>query len=133
MSDHVEAHLSLAKDFLRAADLLMTAGIPRDAASRAYLAMEHVARAMLLKKGLRLKKHQSVIGEFGRLFAKSGAVDVKYHRYLIDDFDLRNIAEYDPMPEPPVTMERAGEAVDHAREFVTMAEQFIEGTGGIRE
>jgi uncharacterized protein (UPF0332 family) len=78
---------------------------------------------MLLTRGLRLRKHRAVIGEFGRLFALSKTVDRKFHRYLI-------VAEYDPLPEPPITLERAAEVLEHAAEFLAMAQSFLEGTGG---
>jgi hypothetical protein len=39
-------------------------------------------------------------------------------------------AEYDPIPDLPITLDRALEVLLHAAEFVTMAENFLEGTGG---
>jgi uncharacterized protein (UPF0332 family) len=92
--------------------------------------ISHRFSASIRTRGLRLRKHQAVIGEFGRLFAPSGVVDAEFHRYLIDDFDLRNAAEYDPIPEPPITLNRVAEALEHAAEFLAMAENFLEGTGG---
>ena len=85
---------------------------------------------MLLTRGLRLRKHQAIIGEFGRLFAPTGTVDPKFHRYLIDDFNVRNAAEYNPIPDPPTILDRASEVLLHAAEFLTMAQNFLEGTGG---
>ncbi|HLI31067.1 MAG TPA: HEPN domain-containing protein [Terriglobia bacterium] len=131
MASEIEAHIDLAKEMLQGAELDIANRFPRGASSRAYMVMEHAARSMLLAEGERLGKHQAVIGEFGRLFAKPARVDAKFHRYLIDDFDLRNVAEYDPLPDPPVTMDRAMEALEHAREFLDMAERFLKGREGL--
>jgi uncharacterized protein (UPF0332 family) len=130
MNGEVARLMDLAREMFREAESNRAAGFPRGAANAAYFAMEHAARAMLLTRGLRLRKHRAVIGEFGRLFALSKTVDRKFHRYLIDDFDFRNVAEYDPLPEPPITLERAAEVLEHAAEFLAMAQSFLEGTGG---
>jgi uncharacterized protein (UPF0332 family) len=130
MNDEVAQRMQLAQEMFREGEMSEANGFPRGAADGAYLAMEHPARAMLLTRGLRLRKHQAVISEFGRLFARSGAVDAKFHRYLIDDFVFRNLAEYDPIPEPPLTLGRTTRILEHAAEFIAMAEKFLEGTGG---
>lgn len=41
------------------------------------------------KQGLRFRKHGSVHGAFGREFVKTGLLDAKYHRWLLDAFDKR--------------------------------------------
>jgi uncharacterized protein (UPF0332 family) len=130
MSGEVARLMNLAREMFREAESNRASGFPRGAANAAYLAMEHAARAMLLTRSLRVRKHQAVIGEFGRLFAMTRTVDPKFHRYLIDDFDLRKAAEYDPVPEPPVTLERAADVLAGAFEFLAMAQNFLEGTGG---
>ncbi len=126
MKSEADAHIRLAVEMLREAEMDLVNGFPRGSANGAYLAMEHAARAMLLADGQRARKHQEVIGLFGAVFAKSKRVDPKFHRYLIDDFDLRNVAEYDPLPEPPVSPERAVQSLEHAREFIAMAKKFLE-------
>ena len=64
------------------------------AASRAYYAMFYVAQALLLSRDQSYSKHSAVISAFGREFSKTGILDPKFHRRLIDGQDLRNAGDY---------------------------------------
>jgi uncharacterized protein (UPF0332 family) len=70
------------------------------AADRAYFAMFHVARAALaqVRSDLaQIKRHASVIRLFGRYLVKGGGLDVKLGRAISLAFDLRTIADYEPV------------------------------------
>jgi uncharacterized protein (UPF0332 family) len=129
MSKDTEAILEMACAALNEAKHLRSGGYPRGTASRSYYAMHDAATAMLLAVGERFEQHGQVIGAFGRLFAKTGRVDRKFHRYLIDAFESRGVADYDAFPEPPMTMEKAALILSWAEEFVTMAEEFLKSEG----
>jgi uncharacterized protein len=85
---------------LRKADRSIAAAkklLPSDAdfaAARAYYAMFYVAEALLAERELRFSKHAGVHSAFGEHFAKTGLLDPKYHRWLIDAFDKRIAADY---------------------------------------
>jgi uncharacterized protein len=50
----------------------------------------------LIKDGLNVRgKRSAVMAAFGREHAKTGKVDPKYHQMLIQDFELRQRADYD--------------------------------------
>lgn len=68
-------------------------GTPTFAPGRAYYAMFHVAQALLFEEGLSFNKHGAVHSAYGRLFAKTGRLDPKFHRWLIDAFDTRSLAD----------------------------------------
>jgi uncharacterized protein (UPF0332 family) len=81
-----------------------------------------------LLEGLTFKSHKETIGAFGRLFAKRGRIDPKFQRYRIEAEELREVADYGTHAQ--VSSTTASKTVDRAAEFVTMAENFLEETGG---
>jgi uncharacterized protein (UPF0332 family) len=72
VSAETDALMSRARRSLIAARLLLEAGSPDFAASRAYYAMFYAAEALLLSRGLAFSKHEAVIAEFAREFVRSG-------------------------------------------------------------
>jgi uncharacterized protein (UPF0332 family) len=78
---------------------------------------------LLQERGLSFSSHAAVIGTFGREFAKNAVLDQKYHRYLIDAQDLRNIGDY------AIGQEIAEDQVDlmcrWAEEFLSAARLFL--------
>jgi uncharacterized protein (UPF0332 family) len=55
--------------------------------------MFYIAEAMLLQLGLSYSKHSAVISALGREYTKTGIMDLKFHRWLIDAQDFRNIGD----------------------------------------
>ena len=128
MSNEKQAQLEMARDCLRAAETLLAGGLARNAANPAYMAMEHAASAMLLSRGGRYSKHEGVQAQFGQLFSKTQLVAPKFHRYLLDAFKLRHNAEYEA--GLVIADEDVEGTLKNAREFLTMAEDFITKAGG---
>lgn len=85
--------------------------------------MFYTAEALLLEKGLSFSSHSAVIAVFGKEFAKSSALDPKFHRYLIDGQDLRNAGDYDV--GTPVTEAQAKDVLAWANELLAVAEAFL--------
>ncbi len=92
---------------------------------RAYYAMFYVAEALLSALGESFRSHGAVIAAFGRLYAKTGKIDAKYHQWLIAAQNLRSIGDYGV--EAHVTDEQAETVCDWADEFIRVA------AGGLRE
>lgn len=82
--------LDKAERSLSAARLLLDQEHHDFAISRAYYAMFYVAEGLLASLGKAYSSHAAVIAAFGREFAKTGRLDSKFHRWLIDAQDLRN-------------------------------------------
>jgi uncharacterized protein (UPF0332 family) len=74
--------------------LLETGNFPDFAAGRAYYAMFYVAEALLEEKSLRFSKHGGVHGAFGEYYIKTGILDLKFHRWLLNAFDQRIDGDY---------------------------------------
>ncbi len=87
--------------------------------------MFYVAEALLHEKDLRSRKHAGVISLFGETFAKTGAMDVKFHRWLLDAFDKRILAD-DYGIEAVLTREDSQQMITQAREFLDTAYRFLE-------
>jgi uncharacterized protein (UPF0332 family) len=125
MKREVQALLQKARDSLRAAEVLYQEGFADFCASRAYYALFYAAEALLLDRDLTFSSHSAVIAAFGKEFAKTGLLDQKYHRYLLDAQDSRNVGDYGV--GPGVTDSQAQKVLGWAREFITAAEQYLSG------
>lgn len=86
--------------------------------------MFYVAEALLHEKDLRSRKHSGVIALFGETFAKTGAMDAKFHRWLLDAFDKRILADYGV--EAVLTREDSAQMIAQAREFLDTVRRLLE-------
>jgi uncharacterized protein (UPF0332 family) len=94
MRPEVAGLLAKAASSRRAAALLADQDYLDFAASRAYYALFYVAEALLLAEGHSFSSHAAVIAGFGKTFAKPQRLDQRFHRYLIDAQDIRNLGDY---------------------------------------
>ena len=129
MTADVEALFKKARDNRAAAELLLQNNYPEIAAARVYYALFYAAEALLLARGLTFSSHAAVIAAYGREFAKTGAMDARFHRYLIDAQDLRQSGDYDI--GMAVTVEQVEQALQWAQEFIAEAEAYLTGPGGV--
>jgi len=111
---------------LKAAEILIKAGDAEFAAGRAYYAMLHAAQALLREKGLQYRKHSGVHAAFGEHFAKTGVLDPKYHRWLLDAFDERLRGDYDF--QAVFDIEGVSLWVEQAREFLAEVTNYLESS-----
>ncbi|MEM7587934.1 MAG: HEPN domain-containing protein [Acidobacteriota bacterium] len=123
MKDGTRNLLAKADRAVLAAQALLETVGPEFAAGRAYYAMFYVAEALLHEQGLQFSKHSAVHAAFGREFAKTGRLDYKFHRWLINAFDARLQDDYGS--EVVLTEERVLEILGQAREFLESARQFV--------
>lgn len=123
MRDETRKFLDKAARAIRAAETLLREGEADFAAGRAYYAMFYVAEALLSERGLRFRKHGGVHGAFGEHFARTGELDPKFHRWLLDAFDRRLQADYGI--EATVTADEAQATIDQARQFFDHARTYL--------
>ncbi|MDN5696662.1 MAG: HEPN domain-containing protein [Rubrobacter sp.] len=124
MSDEVGQLLDKARRAFDAAGLLLEADHEDFAASQAYYGFFYIAEALLLSKGLRFNRHGQIVGQYGRLFAKTGELDPRYHRLLIETFEVRQTATYDAANDGPTEEEVAG-YIHEGRAFLEDARSHI--------
>ena len=94
MMDAVHELLDKSEQSIDAANLLLRDGYYDFAASRAYYAMFYAVEALMLDRDLSFSKHSAVIAAFGKKFVKTGIFDSRFHRSLLNAFDLRNEGDY---------------------------------------
>ena len=124
MKEETEKLLEKAARAIEAAKILLKTGSADFAAGRAYYAMFYIAEALLLRKGLSYSKHSAVHASFGKIYAKEGIVDPKFHRWLLDAFDQRIIGDYGV--EAIITQQDVELMMDHAKEFLATAQQILQ-------
>jgi uncharacterized protein (UPF0332 family) len=115
--------LEKARRAIQAAEMLLQRGDADFAAGRAYYAMFYAAEALLSEKGLHPRKHGGVHALFGEQFIKTGLMDAKLHRFLLDAFDRRLQADYGF--EAVLGTEEVTTMIEQAREFLEAAEKFL--------
>jgi uncharacterized protein (UPF0332 family) len=116
--------LSKAERAIRAAEVLLHAGESDFAAGRAYYAMFYAAEALLFERGLQFRKHSAVHSALGEHVVRPGVLDARFHRWLLDAFDVRIQADYGV--DALITADDAKAVIAQAREFVLEAQRIIE-------
>ena len=96
----------------------------RTAADRSYYAMLHAASALLVSDGIQARSHRRLLAAFGERFAKPGRLDPVHHRRLMDAFERRSLADYDPVAE--FDLDDIASAIVAAEAFIQAATTFIE-------
>ena len=89
MKQATEKFLKKAMKSIKTAEKLIEPEEAEFVATRAYYALFYVAEALLFEKGLAFKKHSAVHAAFGEHFAKTGQLEPKFHRWLIEAFGSR--------------------------------------------
>jgi len=93
--NYAKASLKRAEKALKSAKLLQENGELEDAASRAYYAMFHSARAILFSKGISAKTHRGTISLFSEKIVKQGILSEEYADTLRKAFDIRQKSDYE--------------------------------------
>lgn len=125
MKPEIEKLLNKAERAVRSAEKILEDGDYEFSASRAYYALFYIAEALLLQKDLRFKKHTAVHATFGEQFAKTGVLDPKFHRWLLDAFDQRIVGDYDV--DAVISSDDCRQIISQAKEFLATARIFLEG------
>ena len=122
-NSEVNELLGKAAESIAAAELLLRDGYVDFSASRSYYAMFYSVEALLLAQNLSFSKHSAVISAFGKNFIKTGLFDTKFHLYILDAFDLRNIGDYGTMHS--ITEQKAAELIRNAGEFLDAVRDYL--------
>ena len=119
--------LEKAERAIQAADILLAGTGAEFAAGRAYYAMFYTAEALLHERDQEFSNHGAVHAAYGKEFAKSGLLDPKFHRWLINAFDVRLQEDYEA--QTLVSSERVEEMLEQARAFLVAATEFLSHEG----
>ncbi len=86
-------HADLAREALRAAELLLEHGLSRSSIDRSFYAAFHAASALLASRGIYPGSRDGVIAMFSLHFVKSGALPKEATWRLPDPYNRRLIAD----------------------------------------
>ena len=111
--------LDKAARAIRAAETLLRENNADFAAGRAYYAMFYTAEALLFERGLQFRKHGAVHGAFGEHLVRSGVLDARFHRWLLDAFDVRIQGDYGV--DAVITLEEVQTMITQAKELLREA------------
>lgn len=95
--DYAKYRIERAKEDLEAAHLLFDAGNYRIANNRAYYAIFHSMRAILVFDNFDSSKHSGVIAEFRKRYIKEGIFPAEISKMIGSAFTIRNASDYDDM------------------------------------
>ena len=118
-----EALFEKADRYIRSAKLLADDGDLDSAVSRLYYAMFYTAEQLLEARGLSFSSHKGVISAFGLHFAKTAALDPRFHQALLTGFSQRQLGDYSPLSNL-----RAGDIdlmLAQAQEFLQAARAWL--------
>jgi uncharacterized protein (UPF0332 family) len=94
-------------------------------ANRAYYGMFYAAWALLADEPEIGRRHRSIHVAFGERFVKTRRLDPRLHRWLLDAFDLRLLADYDPQTD--IEIDVVIETVEQAADFLAGASGLLAG------
>ncbi len=125
MKEYTRKLLDKALDTIEAAEGLTNMGKAEIAAGRAYYAMFYIAEALLYNEfDLKLNQHGQVIAAYGKNFAKTKALDPKYHRWLRDGFEKRISGDYGV--DTGIDQDVAANMINQAGNFLMDARKYME-------
>jgi uncharacterized protein (UPF0332 family) len=126
--ENVADELRLAGMALAAAETLLEAGIAPDAASRAYYAAFHAARALLFSIGLEPRSHGALRSLVGRHFVRTGKLAALHGKELAQLEGLRESGDYDS--GFALGVDDVAPEVEKARRFLQAARALLEPGNG---
>ena len=85
--------------------------------------MYYAAQALLNADGIDVIKHSAVEAAFGYHFAKTGKIDTKFHRMLMNALKIREIADYDI--EEEIVEPVASLKIDEGRAFLSFIKDYL--------
>ena len=95
--EYAQYRINRAKEDLDAAHLLFDTGNYRIANNRAYYAIFHALRAVLVFDNFDSSKHSGIIAEFRRRYIKEGIFPTEKKKMIGSAFTIRNASDYDDM------------------------------------
>lgn len=116
--------LERARTSHREARILAEAHLPHGAASRAYFAVFHAARALLYSAGIEARTHRGVLTAVSEHFVKPGILSPRHARLLSRMQRDREDADY--LAGAVFTDEDAGEALATAEAFLAEVERLLD-------
>jgi len=124
LNDLSRYRLERAKEDLKAGTNALESGDFRVSANRAYYAIFHACRAMLVLKELDFKKHSAVIARFRLEYVKTGIFSTELSKILGKAFEIRTEADYEDFFI--ISKEEVEKQLADANKFVNAVEEYLQ-------
>ena len=121
MNEDIKNTIALAESTLDDAIFNAKDNRNRVAMNRCYYAYFYLIRSLLLEKNIHSKTHSGLIGEFGRIFIKTGIIPREFSNNLAFLFDQRQTADYDLDEE--IDKEETDKALQMVEEFINFVKE----------
>lgn len=119
----IEYRLSVAKEKIHSAKILLDDGSYKDSVGRSYYAMFSAVRSLLANDEVDFSKHAGVIAYFQKEYVKTGKFDKEYSKYLNGAFQIRNNCDYADFFM--ISKEDAVEQYERAEKFINVVEEYL--------
>jgi uncharacterized protein (UPF0332 family) len=124
ISLEIQSLIDHAEESHQAAKVLLDNGFLGFSAAQSYYTIFYLAQGMLLSKELTFSSHSAVVAAYGREFAKTGLLDLKFHRYIIEAQKRRQTGHYGDEGEE-LTSAQALESFQWAEEFMQAVKDYL--------
>lgn len=122
--------LRRAEESFRAAEALLGLGLYADSISRAYYAAFHLARALLLSRGVEPKTHAGAVHQLNAEFIRPGLLSTAFNRLFAGLQRSREFADYDAAVA--FSKDDAQAELEAARAFEAAAVDLLRSEGWIQ-
>lgn len=122
MNKEQERKLKFAEERLSSAKLLLENGCLEDAISRAYYAMFHSAKALLIEKDSSPKTHAGTASELGQLYREELGKDMTRDFSRIQE--KRERADYGELTE--ISDKETRKTIETASEFLSKSHEILQ-------
>ena len=117
-----ELRLSQAKQCLVSAEALLQINDERGAVNRAYYAVFHAIRSVLILEGKDFAKHSGVISYFRKEYIKTGVFSADISDTITDVFNSRSSSDYDDHFD--FSKDEVVELLKESADFVAVIEEY---------
>ena len=119
----VKEEMKLAIDMLSDAQLMYKNDRLKSTVNRAYYAMFHATKAVLLSCGTDCESHAGALNRFGEHVIKKGLLDEKFAKMLHRAYRLREKSDY--LPSFKIDAEQVEKLIKEAKEFVEAIKKIL--------
>lgn len=114
----LESYRKRALEDIKAAEQMLASKFHLAAVSLSYYAVFYAITAVLLERGIKVRKHKQLGIQFRKNFIKTGILPKKYSSFLDELFNARQTADYDAVPN--IEQEAVPKLLNSAKEFVAV-------------
>jgi uncharacterized protein (UPF0332 family) len=90
----IKYRIEQAKEAILEVEILIEKNLLKIAINRIYYGMFYILLALALKNGFKTSKHNQLIGWFNKEFVKTGIINQKFGKIIINGFEDRSDGDY---------------------------------------